>query len=75
MAREQGNRFRWLCSLTLLIILTFPLPLTKFVGGFFMFREKEIVELLKSIDKKLGAMLTQQKAKRLKEIEKRRAEK
>jgi hypothetical protein len=40
-----------------------------------MFREKEIVELLKSIDKKLGAMLTQQKAKRLKEIEKRRAEK
>lgn len=40
-----------------------------------MFKDKEIVELLKSIDKKLGAILTQQKAKRLIEIEKRRTEK
>lgn len=33
-----------------------------------MFREKEIIKLLTNIDKKLAGILTQQKAKRIKEI-------
>lgn len=36
-----------------------------------MFKDKEIVELLKSIDKKLGNILSHQKAVRLREISKR----
>lgn len=33
-----------------------------------MFREKEIIKLLTSIDKKLASILTQQKSIRIKEI-------
>lgn len=36
-----------------------------------MFREKEIISILESIDKKLTSILAQQKAKRIKEATKK----
>lgn len=47
------------------------LPLTNFkVGGFFMFKNEEKIELLLSISKKLDTLILLTKSKKLKSLDK-----